>query len=61
MKLTEEYCWVITQLAGQSFFGRTGFGVLEFWFQLDFFYIQDGAGLIDDVDLLHTLVAMDKG
>jgi hypothetical protein len=33
--VAEEYCWAITQAAGRSCCGRSGYRVLEFGFQLD--------------------------
>jgi hypothetical protein len=35
MKLTEEYCWALTQVAGLSRFGQTVSSVLEFGFEPD--------------------------
>jgi len=38
MKVTEEYCWVITQATGRSCCDRSGSSVLKFGFQLDSMY-----------------------
>lgn len=35
-KVTEEYCWAITQVAGPSCCDQSGSGVLEFRFQLGY-------------------------
>ena len=35
MEVAEEYCWAITQLAGQLHCGWSGPSVSEFWFQLN--------------------------
>jgi hypothetical protein len=37
MKMVQEYCWAITQVAGRSRCGRLGSSVLEFKVQLDTF------------------------
>jgi hypothetical protein len=43
-KVAEEYCWAITQAEGRSCYGRSGFSVLEFGFQMDslvYAYVAD--------------------